>query len=144
MAPEQKRRRLEDQGFELDAIKIFGFSRASDLAFDGDRQGKQHLGSQRPTRILEFLFDGVVHDPRHVRTATPTSHARTGCARDFTCRAGAIFYEATNLAIGNSATLANEHQGLSSSIIPAIPTFLPARPIEGSGPEESEFYGGRK
>lgn len=26
----------------------------------------------------------------------------------------------------------------------AVPTFLPARPIEGSGPEESEFYGGRK
>ena len=60
--------------------------------------------------LLELSFDGVVHDLRHVRTTAATFHARTGGPRDFTSRGRPVLHETSNLALSDSATLANERE----------------------------------
>jgi hypothetical protein len=60
-------------------------------------------------RLLELAFDGGVDNLLHVRAAATASETGARCTRHIAGRASALFDEATNLSICNSAAMTNKH-----------------------------------
>jgi hypothetical protein len=74
-------------------------------AFDGNRE----IQEGRDARPSELSLDGIVDNLLDVRAAATA--AETGASRpcDITRRTCAVFYKTSNLSVGDSAAMANEH-----------------------------------
>lgn len=79
-------------------------SRASALDRDHEIQQRRCAGR------LQLSLDGFVDDLLYVGATTPTSQTGARRARDVTGRTGAVSDEATNLSIGDSTAMADEHR----------------------------------
>ena len=82
--------------------------------------GNDEIQQGRRACLLELALDGVVDDLLDVRAAVAASQAGTRRARDITGRARAVFDEATNLSICDSAAMANEHPCVSSMSVDLV------------------------
>jgi hypothetical protein len=59
---------------------------------------------------LELALDGFVDNLLDVRATATASQPSARRARHITSRTSALFDEATNLSVGDSAAMANEHR----------------------------------
>ena len=100
---------LSARGRLMDRVKCAGGRRGvgeAGSAFDGNREIQKR---RRPGR-LELALDGFVDNLLHVRAASAAAKAGARRACHVTSRGSAVSNETANLAISDSAAMANEHR----------------------------------
>lgn len=98
-------RRVRDIG-EVGEERCEEESEEGGSAFDGNRE----IQKRRRTGRLELALHGFVDNLLHVRAAPAAAKAGTGCACHVPSRGCALSDETANLAISDSAAMANEHR----------------------------------
>jgi hypothetical protein len=75
-------------------------------AFYGNREIQECRGA-RPS---ELSLDGIVDNLLDVRSTATAAKTRAGRPRNIARRIGAVFHKTSNLSVGDSAAMANEHR----------------------------------